>query len=96
MKEKQNNNDSDNSFDEKELERDIDAMIECSQFIGELIDNKQERRENFQHVLQDKEILLEKINTQSHMLKKRKRGGFNQIIEDTEDTDIFDYDWRNI
>ena len=83
-------------------------MIECTEFIGNLMNKQKFKRKKefegekkFQHVLQTDEMLTETIQIDERLLNKKRRK-INIEIEDDENEDkkfgdvnnIFDSSWR--
>jgi hypothetical protein len=76
-------------------------MIECTEFIGNLITNKKNTSDKkFEHLLQSDEILDQHIRLDKNKFLNKKRRTINlnlNINEELEEggvDEIFQFDWR--
>ena len=87
------------------LDREVETMIECTEFIGSLmnINKKQDSNRNvqdkkFQHVFQSDEISHERINIDQKLLHKKRRKINIQIDESCDNSvdyeSIFESVWQ--
>lgn len=84
------------SEDEENINREVDEMIECAEFVGKLI--KQTKNDKkFEHILQEEDKLINKEDI-LFINKKRDRN----ILDDSDGEedqgldDLLNSDWRSI
>ncbi len=94
---------------DENLDREIETMIECTEFVGNLMNkNKRDktyldnRQKKFQHVLQTDEMLQERIQIDEKLLNKKRRKINIELEEDDGDNEIsaeveniFESSWRS-
>ena len=94
------NREEDENEDEADNLTKMKAMIECTEFVENLMTKKKNKRDKFEHVLQNEEIISDELTDEiknKFLNKKRLRGSkLNMLAEGNEISidELVELDWR--